>query len=380
MPYINRILEPVVLKFLRSFPVVGITGPRQSGKSTMLQHLLADRFEYITFDDYRTTELLSADPEKFMRLHTDRVIFDEVQKAPQIFNYIKLAVDRDRKRYGKFVLTGSSQFSVMKGVADTLAGRIGLLSLLPFQHCEIPKGLHGASIYHGAYPELVIRKYRDAEDWYASYLETYLNRDVRSLSNIGDLSDFRRCIQLLAIRTAQILDMSSIARDIGVTVRTVKKWISVLEASYVVFLLPPYYRNLGKRIVKAPKVYFYDTGLISFLVGIASKKEFEKGPMHGHVFENYIVSEVLKRELHRRTHAELYYYRTSHGVEVDLIVDRKSSRDIIEVKSTETIRPKMLRPIEQILGKNDSGYLIYPGKSSKYSDLISVTNYREFLD
>lgn len=379
MVYIQRVLEPAVLKYLKWFPVAGITGPRQSGKSTMLQHLLRDRYEYLTFDDHRTLELFSVDPEKFIRLHGDRVIFDEVQKAPQIFNYIKLAVDRDRRKYGRFVLTGSSQFAVMRGVSETLAGRIGLLSLLPFQYSELPNSLREESIFRGSYPELVTRKYHGAGDWYASYLDTYLSRDVRSLSNIGDLHDFRRCVQLLAARTAQILNMSDLARDIGVTVRTVKKWISVLEASYVLFLLPPYYRNLGKRIVKSPKVYFFDTGLVSFLVGIDSKREYEKGPMHGPLFENYVVSEVLKRELHRTTKSELYYYRTNHGVEVDLIVDRKSSKDILEVKVTETFRPQMLRSIEQVRGEKDAGYLIYPGRSAKYSDVAKVLNYHEFL-
>jgi hypothetical protein len=379
MVYIQRVLEPAVLEYLTWFPVAGIAGPRQSGKSTILQHLLSDRYEYVTFDDHRTLELFSANPEKFMRLDGDRVIFDKVQKAPQIFNYIKLAVDRDRRKYGKFVLTGSSQFAVMRGVSETLAGRIGLLSLLPFQHSEVPNGLREESIFRGSYPELVTRKYHGAEDWYASYVDTYLSRDVRSVSNIGDLHDFRRCMQLLAVRTAQILNMSDLARDIGVTVSTMKKWVSVLEASYVLFLLPPYYKNLGKRIVKSPKVYFHDTGLVSFFVGIDSKKEYEKGPMHGPLFENYIVSEVLKRELHRTTKSALHYYRTNHGVEVDLIVDRKSSRDLIEVKTTETFRPEMFRSIEQVLGKKDGGYLLYPGKSAKYSDASKVLNYHGFL-
>lgn len=378
MRYIPRVLERKLKEYLDFFPTVGLTGPRQSGKSTLLLHLLKE-YTYVTFDDFRITELFHKDPQKFMNIYHDKVIFDEVQKVPEIFNYIKIAVDNDRNARGKFILTGSSQFAFIKGISESLAGRIGLLSLLPFQFAELPTGLREESIYRGAYPELVDKKYQLFNDWFSSYLETYLNKDVASLGHVGDLRDFRRLIQLLAASTAQQLNMSRYASDLGVEVKTIKRWISILEASYIVFLLPPFYKNYGKRVVKSPKIYFYDTGLVSYLTGIDSKEHFEKGPMAGSLFENYIVAEILKKELHQKTNAELFYLRTNHGVEIDLIVDRKKSKELIEIKNSETFNPKMTEAIEQFMEKNDKGYLLYQGKDFPYVKQIQILNYQNYL-
>jgi len=194
MPYIHRELEKKVTEYLELFPVVGLTGPRQSGKSTMLKKLLSDRYRYVSFDDLNVVDRFHTDPERFVETYSNRVIFDEVQRVPELFSYVKLAVDSDRKNYGKFVMTGSSQFAFMKRVSESLAGRIGLLALLPFQYAEVPARLREASMYEGSYPELVERKYRGAFDWYTSYLDTYLTRDVRDLREIGDIRDFRRFI------------------------------------------------------------------------------------------------------------------------------------------------------------------------------------------
>ncbi|HLF14050.1 MAG TPA: ATP-binding protein [Bacteroidota bacterium] len=379
MTYIPRVLEKTVSAWLKSFPVVGITGPRQSGKSTMLKKLLGDTYEYVTFDDFRMIDQFHSDPEKFMRMHDDRVIFDEVQRVPEIFQALKLSVDRERGTRGKFILTGSGQFAFMKNVSESLAGRIGLLTLLPFQHSEVPARLRDESLYLGGYPELVTRGYDSSEGWFSSYLETYLNRDLRDLYNIGDMRDFRRCVQMLASRTAQILNMSDLARDIGITVPTVKKWVSVLEASHIIFLLPPFYKNMGKRISKSPKVYFHDTGIVSYLTGVRNAALFETGPMYGQLFENYIVADILKRELHTSAGGDLYYIRTNHGVEVDLIVDRKSEAEYIEIKTSETFRSGMVSSIEKIKGKKEKGYLVYRGRSAPYDGNISIVNYAKFL-
>lgn len=377
MTYQPRVLEAKLKEYLNFFSVVAVTGPRQSGKSTLIQKLLKD-YTYVTFDDYRILAMFEADPEKFMRIYNDKVVFDEVQKAPTLFNYIKIAVDQNRKKTGKFVLTGSSQFSFIHKISESLAGRMGLLELLPYQYTEIHKNLRDESVFRGGYPELVGKHYRLFEDWFASYLETYLNKDVSILAHIGDMRDFRRLIALLAANTGQILNMSRFASDLGVDVKTIKRWISILEASYIIFLLPPYYNNFGKRIVRSPKLYFYDTGLVSFLVGINSKDGFEKGPMLGSLFENYLVAEIKKKETHQKTHANLYYYRTSHGVEVDLIIDRKNTKDFIEVKHSETFKPKMLEAIEALLGKQNRGYLLYSGKTMPY-ETIRILNYKEYL-
>ncbi len=379
MTYINRALEKIIKMYLSTFPVVGITGPRQSGKSTMLLKSFGDTYQYVTFDDYRMVDLFYSDPVRFMRIYSDKVIFDEGQRVPEIFNYIKLAVDADRKRGGKFMVTGSSQFHFMKQISESLAGRIGLLSLLPFQYSEIPNRLKEVSIFQGSYPELVTRKYNLAEQWYSSYIETYLSRDVRELIKIGDIRNFQRCLQLLASKVSNILNLSDIARDVGVTVPTIKSWISVLEASYIIFLLPPYYKNLGKRIIKSPKIYFVDTGLVAFLTGVSTLQLFEKGPMYGAIFENYVLSDIYKRELHRNSMSKLYYYRTNHGVEVDLIIDRKLTREWIEVKVSETFKPEMVKHIEHLEKGNDKGYLLYRGMEVPFTKNIKIMNYGKYL-
>ncbi len=378
MRYRHRILEGKLKEYMSFFSIVAITGPRQSGKSTLIQKFLKN-YTYVTFDNKTNVDFFYDDPEKFMRIHSDQVIFDEVQKAPEIFDYIKLAVDSDRDKTGKFVLTGSSQLSFSKKVAESLAGRVGLLSLLPYEYQEMPSNHHTQSLYCGSYPELINKEYKLFDDWYASYIETYIEKDLRSIANVGDLRDFQKLIQLLAANTAQQLNLSKFSNDLGVDVKTVKRWISILEASYIIFLLPPYFSNLGKRVVKSPKIYFYDVGLVSHLCGISDQKIYEKGPMHGPLFENYIVAECLKKLTHRKTHSKLYYYRTSHGVEVDLIIDHRQFREFIEIKTSETFHPKMIKSIESLRETKDRGVLLYHGKKLSEQEGIEILNYKDYL-
>jgi len=378
MKYIKRELEKTIKRYLKSFPVTGITGPRQSGKSTLLLNLLGN-YSYVTFDDPKMIDFFENDPEGFMEKYNNRVIFDEVQHVPKIFNYLKLAIDHDRQNYGKYVITGSSQFAFLRDASESLAGRIGLLTLLPFQYSEIPKKLLTETIYKGCYPELVINNYKESEGWFGAYLDTYINKDIRAISNIGDIRDFRRFINLLAGNTSQTLNMSDYARDIGVSVPTIRHWTSVLEASYVIFLLPPYYKNFGKRIIKSPKIYFYDTGLVAYLVGIETKSQYEKGPMAGSLFENYVVLEILKKELHQKTNADLYYLRTTSKAEVDLIIDRKKYKEIIEIKKTSSFKTKMLDTVKDFLEPEDKGFLLYNGKKFQYSKNIRIENYAKYL-
>lgn len=377
MSYIKRILESKIKEYLRSFPIVGITGPRQSGKSTLLQNLLKD-YTYISFDDIQIRNFFIEDPIGFMEQYGNKVIFDEVQKAPEIFDMLKIAVDKNRK-YGRFIVTGSSQFKFIRHVTESLAGRIGLLSLLPFQLSEIPESLKKTSIYMGAYPEVVMRKYRSVKSWYSSYIDTYVNKDLRYISNIGNLRDFQRFLHLLAINTAQILNFSAYANDLGVSVPTIKSWVSVLEASYIVFLLPSYHKNYGKRIIKSPKVYFYDTGLVSYLTAVETQEQFTKGPMCGAIFENYIVAEIMKNHLHRKTDVELFYYRTSSGDEIDLIVDYKKRKDLIEIKHSSTSKTSMFETMKKIITADDNGYLLYNGKEFPYAKNIKAINYQDYL-
>jgi predicted AAA+ superfamily ATPase len=380
MQYYHRVMEKTVQKYLKLFPVVGLTGPRQSGKSTMLRRILPARYRYVSFDSLNAVDRFHTDPERFMDAYSERVVFDEVQRVPEIFHYVKLIVDNNRNDYGRFIMTGSSQFAFMKRVSESLAGRIGLLTLLPFQSSEIPARTRDQSLYGGGYPELIRRNYRGAQDWYSSYLDTYLTRDVRDISEIGDIRDFRRFIQMLATRVAQLLNMSEIARDLGVSVPTVRKWISVLEASYIIFLLPPFHQNLGKRIIKSPKIYFYDTGLVSHLTGIHTRKVFENGPMYGALFENYVVSETYKGLMHTRSDAEIFFFRESNGNEIDLIIDRKTSRDHVEIKAGHTFRPAMAKFLFQHSGEAKHSWVVYRGKEIDLGDGVRAVNFRSFLE
>lgn len=376
--YHVRQIEPIVDKYLKAFPVLGLTGPRQSGKSTLLQHLLKN-YTYVSFDDYKMRNFIHEDPEGFMKRFSDKVIFDEAQKVPELFELVKIAVDQDRMNYGKYVLTGSSQFTLLHKISESLAGRIGLLSLLPYQYLEVPPDLRNESIYRGAYPELTNRAYDYFDEWYTAYIDTYINKDVREISNIGNLRDFERFIRLLAANTAQPLNMSTYSHDLGVSVPTIKSWLSVLEASYIVFLIAPYFENYGKRITKSPKLYFWDTGLASYLTGHETEQQYLNGPMRGAIFENYIVSEINKKIHHAGKKSELYYFRSSAGLEVDLIVDNKLTRDFIEIKATASFKTRMLNAVQQLMGANDRGYLLYNGENFPYKDNIKIIHYSEYL-
>lgn len=377
MHYIQRVIQAKLLKYIEFFSVVGVTGPRQSGKSTLLKHLLPD-YQYVNFDDLMLRNFFQDDPEAFMQTYSDKVIFDEAQLVPDLFYYIKRAVDNDRDSPGKFVLSGSSQFTLMKNITETLAGRIGLLSLLPFQFSEIPESLQRQSQFKGGYPELINKEYMLWRDWYAAYMDTYLNRDVRTLANIGDLRDFQRLMQLLAARVATLLNMAELARAIGVDIKTVKRWISILEASYIVFLLPPFYENFGKRIVKSPKIYFYDTGLVSFLTGIQTEAQYRLGPLAGPLFENYVISELMKKHMHLKTHASFYFLRINEMDEIDLIIDNGTERDLIEIKSGRTFKPTMVSVMGKYRREQDQSYLLYQGPAVAHAH-VHVLPFSEFI-
>ncbi len=380
MKYIPRILQKKLSEYLSIFPVVGITGPRQSGKSTMLKKTLKNKYRYVTFDDYKTINFLHEDPDQFIKTYGNKVIFDEVQKVPDLFPIIKIAVDNDRQNYGKFILTGSSQFAFLKNISESLAGRMGLLSLLPFQFKEVPFLQQNKSLYKGSYPELIIRNYKFSEEWYSAYLETYLEKDIKSLYNIGDLRDFRLFLTLLASKISKILNMSKISKDLGIAVSTIKKWISTLEASYVVFLLPAYYKNFGKRVTKNPKLYFYDTGLVAYLTGLKNKEHFEKGPLYGNLFENYIISEIQKNNMHKKLDKNLFYFRESNGDEIDLIEERKTiTRTLIEIKSGHTFKPLMAQTLKKYKTEKDIAYVLYAGENAPYKKDIKILNYKKYL-
>jgi predicted AAA+ superfamily ATPase len=357
--YIHRSVEPVLKQMAGQFPAVAVTGPRQSGKSTLLQQVFPDH-AYLTLDDPLVLQQALHDPELLLESAGPRVVIDEIQYALSLLPRLKLRVDRHRATPGQFILTGSQQFVLMKGLGETLAGRIGLLELLPFgleEKARCPGKEHLAgdpraafveACLRGSYPEPVLQPKFDASRWYGAYVRTYLERDIRSLYDIGNLREFERFLQLLAARCAQTLNMSTLATEAGVAVNTIKRWISILEACRIIYLLPPYHNNLGKRITKAPKVYFLDAGLVCYLTGLRDETHLLQGPLAGPLFENFCVQETLKAFAARGETPRLFYLRTKAGLEVDLLIEGPGPRlHPFEFKLSATPRVEMAEPIRQ---------------------------------
>lgn len=345
--YIHRAIEENLKKALKQFPACLITGPRQAGKSTLLQHLLKS-YRYVTFDDPINRELARTDPELFLSRYPAPLIIDELQYVPEILSYIKLKIDQDRRNYGQFVLTGSQIFQLMKGVSETLAGRIAIFHLYPLNWKEIEKipgrgqsALNemecAKQIISGFYPELLVNPNLDSNLWHGSYLTTYIERDVRNIQNVTDLSRFQTFISLLAARAGQLLNMNDIGKECGITQPTVKSWLSILESTYIIQLLKPFHNNLSKRLVKSPKLYFVDTGLLCYLLGIDTPERLFRSSERGHIFENMVVMECIKQLKASSEHSQTFFYRSASGLEVDLIVERQGGMEAYEIKFAKTL-------------------------------------------
>ncbi len=385
--YIPRSLEPVLEQAVHEFPVVVVVGPRQSGKTTLLQHRYGAQWPIISLEPPDVRAAAMRDPRGFLDLYPAPVVYDEIQYAPDLLPYIKERVDAQRDRAGQFILTGSQNLLLMQQVTESLAGRSAVLKLLPLTQREVartperplvwetsrpPETVEAPpypelweQILRGFYPELVRSPERDARLWQASYVQTCLERDVRNLRNIGDLTLFQTFLHALAIRSAGLLNLSELARDVGIAINTAKDWLSILEASFQVFLLRPYFVNLGKRLVKSPKVYFTDTGLLCYLVGLRDAEHAAVGPMGGAIFENLVVAELFKTSLHRGQEPGLYFWRTAAGSEVDLVIESQSRLIPIEIKASATPRPEMAREIAAFRRDFDragNGYVIHAGQ------------------
>lgn len=351
--YVPRDIEPVLLEMIQQFPAVAVTGPRQSGKTTLLQHVFPN-YHFLTLDDPLTRSQALDDPELLLDFAGDRVVIDEIQYAVSLLPYLKMRIDRRRDQVGRFVLTGSQQFSMMKSLGETLAGRIGLLELLPFSVGETARGLGTGedeldtraaferACLRGAYPEPTLHTRLNPDHWYAAYVQTYLERDIRSVYDIGSLRDFDRFLRLLAARCAQMLNLSALATDVGVAVNTIKRWISILEAGRIIHLLPPFHTNLGKRLTKSPKVYFLDCGLVCYLTSLRDAGHLFQGPMAGPLFENFCIQEGVKACLAAGVRPPFSYLRTQGGLEVDLLVEGTNGRLApFEFKLSQTPRVDM---------------------------------------
>ncbi len=384
--YIKRTLEQVLRTAIEQYPAVILTGPRQAGKTTILRHLLGKTHRYVSLESPDIRASAIADPRGFLALNAPPVIFDEIQYAPDLLFYIKEHIDQRRAVNGQFMLTGSQNLLLQEKVSETLAGRAAVLRLLPLSYSEM-SGRPGAAfpweksksaplpqpsvgawwelMLRGSYPELVKQPKKDSTLWHASYIQTYLERDVRTLRQVGDLTQFQLFLRAVAARSGQLFVASDVARDIGVSVNTVRAWLGVLEATYQIIILRPYFAKISKRLVKSPKVYFTDVGTLCYLTGLRDTDHLATGPMAGAVFETFVVSQVYKRLLNRGLDPRVYFWRTATGLEVDLLVEDQGRLYPIEIKATATPRPKMASSISSLsrdLGPVvDTGYVIHMG-------------------
>ena len=379
--YIKRKIESTILEAAKYFPVITVTGPRQSGKTTMLKQIFP-HLHYYSLEDLDTRSFAMEDPVRFLHLHEDGMILDEVHNYPELLSCIQGIVDEQPQK--KFVLSGSSNFALLKKVSQSLAGRSGVFELMPLSIEEVKGQIEYVDdadqlLYQGLYPAVCSCK-NIPKFLYPSYVKTYLERDVRDLLNVKDMRLFNMFLKLCAGRIGSVFNASEIAGEIGVSSKTIQAWVSILQASYVVYLLPPYFENSRKRLTKSPKMYFCDTGLACTLLGIESAEQLAFDKMRGHLFENLIVVELLKRRLNEGKESNLYFYRDSNQNEVDILVNNGSSLDAIEVKSAMTYNPSFEKALLKVnewvnppVGKRT---IIYAGTLEDDKGDIRLLNYR----
>ena len=340
MPVIRRQIVPLLLSALHRFPAVVVTGPRRSGKTTLLRTTLP-RAQYVLLEDPDIQDRIRRDPRAFIEGLKPPVIFDEIQNTPQLLDYVRTLVDAHPRKMGQWLFTGSQEAPLMQGITESMAGRAAILQLLPFSLAETPK----TDMLLGGFPEVVLHP-RGRELWFASYLQTYIERDVRLITNVRDLAGFRRFLSLLASRHGQMLNRSDLAAPLGVTVPTISEWLRILEITGQIILVPPYFENFGKRLVKSPKVYWGDAGLACHLLGIQSQAELDRSPFLGSIFEGFVASEILKSQINRGQRKELYYFRDQQGLEIDFLIPQPNARFwLVEAKASKTVQPSMAGPM-----------------------------------
>lgn len=357
--WIERKISSSVARLGESFPAVLITGPRQVGKTSLLRHLFPQA-SYLSFDVPSLARQAEENPQDLFATLSEPILFDEIQYAPSLFRELKVRIDADR-RAGRFFLTGSQTFPLMQGVSESLAGRCGIVEMNSLSYSELRSSFPEISerryLVEGGFPELYSGNIQKPFDWYSSYLATYLERDVRNLKNVGDLRDFERLLRAAALRAGQLLSYSELARDVGVSPNTAKQWISVLESSGQIYLLEPYHRSLGKRLIKSPKLYFMDTGLASYLVGIRDWEDLQRSPLAGAFWENHVLAQIIRYYRDRAETPPLWFWRTGYGDEVDFLIERGGRFIAIECKLNELPGASSLKGFAALQGFYGEGVI-----------------------
>ena len=362
-----RDIENIARFLFGKYPVVSITGPRQSGKTTLIKHIFSD-LPYVSLEDTDERQFADRDPRGFLNRFPDGAVFDEVQRTPEIFSYIQTEVDKKRKK-GMYVLSGSQNFLLLESISQSLAGRVAVLKLLPFSINELSKSNmlwndYEELIYTGFYPGIYSEKI-PPDYFFSNYIQTYVERDVRNIKQIGDLNSFTKFLQLCAGRIGQMLNLTALASDCGIAVNTARSWISILEGSYIIFLLQPHFRNFSKRIVKMPKIYFYDVGLAASLLKVDNPGQLSSHYMIGSLFENMIICEIMKKRYNQGLQSNIYFWRDSKGQEIDCIIEKSQMLIPVEIKSGRTFNVDYFTGLKywnKLSGtKPKNTYIIYGG-------------------
>jgi uncharacterized protein len=377
--YIKRIIEKEVKTLAKEFPIVAILGPRQSGKTTLVKHIFK-KYKYISLEDPDIRKIASSDPRGFLERYSHNVIIDEVQRIPELFSYIQTASDKSNKP-GSFILTGSQNYLLSEKISQSLAGRVGISTLLPFSVEEILSENKKHSLDNteitGFYPRIFEQNIRPSS-FYSSYVATYLEKDIRMIKNITNYDSFHKFLKIMAGRSGQVLNTLAISNECDVSHNTINEWTNLLERSYIIFRIHPYHKNFNKRIIKKAKVYFYDVGLLSYLLGIKNKEHLNSHYLKGAIFETLVMSEFMKNNFNRALNLKFYFWRNKSNKEVDLIVEDGVKVKSIEIKSGKTIRDDFFGNLKywNQLAKNNNSFVIYAGENEFKTEGVEIVNWK----
>jgi len=381
--FVRRQIMHVIKKQQSKFPILALTGPRQSGKTTLLKELFKD-YRYISLENPDIRAFATDDPNGFLNEYSENVILDEIQRVPSIFSYIQTKVD-ESKTMGQYILSGSQNFHLINSITQTLAGRVALFKLLPLDFEELKAAEllgdnYSQVLFKGFYPAIFDRNI-DPKVFYTNYVQTYVEKDVTELLKVKDLKAFRTFLGLCAGRAGQLLNISALANDCNISQPTAKAWLSILESSYLIFLLQPYHQNFNKRLVKSPKLYFYDTGLLCYLLGIRSANEIILNRLKGSLFENLILAELQKKNYHQYTHLDYYFWQDSNGNEIDILLKNYSGFDVFEIKATETISAELFKQMDRFAELAEpeevNKTLIYGGSKNQNRSKYQVQSWKD---